>query len=176
MAVYQWEIQEYGSCCSPRCWLSRLVISICSNPKEVGSNAREGMDLLARIEQAGKEQKLPSSMSLYRRPAEGMAWIISPIQKIQIKIASSHFKWFNYEKNLSHLYLASWVLVNSRWSQVNNQEYPLYHPLLRISSRAGIWNLHSLCLNVTHLSSWADAETFCLLEWVAIQFSHFNFS
>jgi hypothetical protein len=35
------------------------------NPEEVGSNASEGMDLVLRQEQAGKEQKLPSSMSLY---------------------------------------------------------------------------------------------------------------
>ena len=41
------------------------------------------MDVLARQGQAGKEQKLPSSMSLYRLPAEGVA---------QIKDGFSHLK------------------------------------------------------------------------------------
>jgi hypothetical protein len=41
-------------------------------PREIGSNATEGMDLIARREQAGKEQKLPFSMSLFRLPVEGM--------------------------------------------------------------------------------------------------------
>ena len=36
--------------------MSQLVFSIHCNPEEVGSNASEGMDLLARQEQAGKEQ------------------------------------------------------------------------------------------------------------------------
>lgn len=40
------------------------VFTIYWNPEEVGSNAREGMLLLGRPEEAGKEQKLPSSMSL----------------------------------------------------------------------------------------------------------------
>jgi hypothetical protein len=44
------------------------------------------MDLLPRQEQAGKEQKLSSSMNLYRLPA-GVAWIIgvSSCLKVQIK-------------------------------------------------------------------------------------------
>jgi hypothetical protein len=49
--------------------MSQLVFSRCWNPKEVGSNASEGMDL-PRCKQADKEQELPSSMSLYRFPAE----------------------------------------------------------------------------------------------------------
>ena len=55
--------------------MTPLVFSRCGNPEEVGSNASEGLDLLARGEQTGKEQKLPSFMSLYRLPAEGMAQI-----------------------------------------------------------------------------------------------------
>lgn len=39
------------------------------------SNASEGMVLLAMQEQAGKEQKLPSSMCLQRLPAEAVALI-----------------------------------------------------------------------------------------------------
>lgn len=52
-----------------------LVFSICWNLEEVGSNASEGMDLPARQEQAGKERKHPSSVLLYRLPAESVALI-----------------------------------------------------------------------------------------------------
>lgn len=43
------------------------------NSQEAGPNASEGTDLLARQEQAGKEQRLPSSLALHRLPAEGVA-------------------------------------------------------------------------------------------------------
>jgi hypothetical protein len=43
--------------------MSQLNFSIHWNPEEVGSNASAGMVLLERREQAGKEQKLPSTMS-----------------------------------------------------------------------------------------------------------------
>jgi hypothetical protein len=56
--------------------MSQLVFSICQNSKEVEFNASERMDFLARQEQAGKDQKVPSSMSFYRLPAEGMAQTI----------------------------------------------------------------------------------------------------
>jgi hypothetical protein len=39
------------------------------DPKEVGSNRSEGMDLLVRQRQAGSGQKLPFSMPLYKLPA-----------------------------------------------------------------------------------------------------------
>lgn len=41
--------------------------------KETGFNTSEGMHLLARPEQACKEQMLPSPRSLYKLPAEGVA-------------------------------------------------------------------------------------------------------
>lgn len=63
--------------------MTPLVFSRCGNPEEVGSNASEGLDLLARGEQTGKEQKLPSFMALDRLPAKDMA---------QIKGVSSHLK------------------------------------------------------------------------------------
>lgn len=53
----------------------QMVFNVCWNPKGVGPNASEGMDLLARHEQASKEQKLSSFMSLYGLPTEGMAQI-----------------------------------------------------------------------------------------------------
>lgn len=63
--------------------MSQLVFSRHWNPKEVVSNASEGIDLLQRQEQAGKEQNLPSSMSIYSLLEEGMA---------QIRGVSSHLK------------------------------------------------------------------------------------
>ena len=45
-----------------------------------GSNASEETCLLVRTGQAGKAQKLPSSMTMYRLPAEGVAQIISRLK------------------------------------------------------------------------------------------------
>lgn len=55
--------------------------------KEVGSSASRGMDVLASQWQTVKKQMLPSSVSLYRIPLEGMAYIkgMSSYLKIQIK-------------------------------------------------------------------------------------------
>lgn len=39
----------------------QLVFSICQNPKEVGFNASEGMDAIARASR--KKRELPSSLS-----------------------------------------------------------------------------------------------------------------
>lgn len=63
--------------------MSQLAFSTHWNPEEVGSNASEGMDLLKRREQAGKEQSFLLLHHLYRLPADGMA---------QIKGGSSYFK------------------------------------------------------------------------------------
>lgn len=115
-----------------RVWMPQLVFSRHLNPRKVGSNASDGMDLLARQEQAGKEQNL-SSKSLYRLPAEGTA---------QIKDVSSHLKiqmigvWlltseaqnrsgFTHFKS-SKLSLTSSVTPVSRCSQVDKQEEPPY--------------------------------------------------
>ena len=46
---------------SPQGWMPQLVFSGRWNPQEADSNANQGMDLLARPEQAGKEQKLSFS-------------------------------------------------------------------------------------------------------------------
>lgn len=55
--------------------MPQLVFSIFWSPEEVSSKESEGMDLSARLEQAGKEQKFPFYMSLYRLPVESMAQI-----------------------------------------------------------------------------------------------------
>jgi hypothetical protein len=52
--------------------ISQLVFSMHWSPEEVSSNTSEEMDLLARQKQASKEQRLPSSISLYRLPAESV--------------------------------------------------------------------------------------------------------
>jgi hypothetical protein len=42
--------------------MSQLVFSISWYPKEVGSNASEGMDLLGRVRASRKEMECPSSV------------------------------------------------------------------------------------------------------------------
>ena len=56
--------------------LGASVFSIPWNPNEVDSKASKRMDLLARQEQAGREQRLPPSMSFIQASlADGMAQI-----------------------------------------------------------------------------------------------------
>lgn len=100
---------------SPRGWMSHW------NPEDGGANASK---LRARV--SSKEQTLPS-------PTSGEVWegvvqikgVIFPPQKkkksgLKVCIFSLQIK----KKNRSqvHPYSASWVLVNSRYSQVCNQE------------------------------------------------------
>ena len=50
--------------------MSQLGFSIHQNPKEVGSNAREGMDLLVMAEVGGRERKsFPLPCPIYKLPA-----------------------------------------------------------------------------------------------------------
>lgn len=42
----------------PQGWMSQLFFVMSYNPKELGSRASKGMDMLARQQQAGKERKL----------------------------------------------------------------------------------------------------------------------
>jgi hypothetical protein len=87
--------------------MSQLVFSIHWNPNKLGSNTQEVMDVLVRQVQSGKDQTLPSFVSLYRLPAEGVAQIrggfsqlkwsqlktcLFSVQKIQIKSMSSYLK------------------------------------------------------------------------------------
>lgn len=76
-------------------WVSQQVFSRCWNLEEVGSSATEEMDLLTRLEQAGKEQKFPASLSLYRLPEECMVQIKGlclTLSKVWIRSGSTHFK------------------------------------------------------------------------------------
>ena len=69
-----WKVQESSSCSVPQDWMSQLIFYVCWNLEEVGSNGSGG-DVLAIWQQAGKEQKLLSSMLLYRLQEEGMSHI-----------------------------------------------------------------------------------------------------
>jgi hypothetical protein len=51
--------------------MSQLDFSIYLNLKEIDSKGNG--DFVARQKETGKEQTLPSSMSLHRLPADGMA-------------------------------------------------------------------------------------------------------
>lgn len=58
----------------------------CWHSEEVGLNVSKSMGFLAVLRQVGKEQNLPSSLSLYRLQAENVAQIqsMSACLKIQI--------------------------------------------------------------------------------------------
>jgi hypothetical protein len=55
--------------------MSQLLFSRLWNPKEVNSNASEGVDFLAMPGQAGKEQNFLLCLSLDRIPEEVVAHI-----------------------------------------------------------------------------------------------------
>ena len=79
------------------------LICICWNPEEVGSNASEGMDVLARQGQAGKEPKLASSMSLCKPPAESVTQIKGVPQDLGQKLESSSLKiWVTGVPSISY--------------------------------------------------------------------------
>lgn len=114
--------------------MSQLVFSIC----HLGSNASDGMDLLVgEPGQAGKGKEASFfQVFLYRLPAEDMA---------QIKGGSFHLKRSGLKEGLStsnetrkknplQVYPATWVLVNPRCPQVDNQEQPSQvHPFSTLS-------------------------------------------
>lgn len=72
------KVQESNTCSVHKAG-SHLVFSICWNLKEAGSTAGEGLDVLARQEQAG-------SVSLCRLPAEGVAPIKGVTSRLKIRI------------------------------------------------------------------------------------------
>lgn len=88
--------------------------------KEVGSNACGRMDVLTRRGQVGKEQKIPSFMSLCRLPAECMIQnkSVSSCLKIQIKGVSSYLKIWDFKQNNSphRCTFHFWMVFYSRYS------------------------------------------------------------
>lgn len=78
---------------------SPICSSVSAGPGEVGSSVSKGMDVLKRQEQAGKEQKLLSSVSLYELPAEGVAQVKDvclPTSIFRSKNLSSLFRGADY--------------------------------------------------------------------------------
>lgn len=74
--------QESSSSQSPRLDVS-AALHTCWDPEDIGFNASERTDLLARWEQAGNEKKLPSSMSLGRLPAESVTQIRNVFSQLE---------------------------------------------------------------------------------------------
>lgn len=94
MAGHEWKVQEFNSCSVHETGLQYPLES-----KEIGSNANEVIDLLARGGQAGKEQTLPFSMSLYGLPADHTAQVkclqhrgifLLQISGIEVELPSSN--------------------------------------------------------------------------------------
>lgn len=56
MAGCEWKVQASRSCSVSEAVLTQMVFSRHWNPEEVGSNAREGMGVLPRRGQEGREQ------------------------------------------------------------------------------------------------------------------------
>lgn len=99
--------------------MSQPVLSIHLNLKEVDSKGKE--DLVARQEETGKKQKLPSSMSLHRLPADGMDQIrgrFSCLKRSGLEVDLPTSYQAKFLNTVSHL----GILVNSRYGQVDNQE------------------------------------------------------
>lgn len=73
MASCEQKVQESSCCSVPQGWIAQLIFCVCcNNIKEISSNAREGLDKLARLWQADQDGKIPSFMSLHRFLAKGM--------------------------------------------------------------------------------------------------------
>lgn len=84
MAGCEQKVQESLSCLVHEAGVP-AGLDRCWNSEEVGRNVSKRMGFLAVVRQVGKEQNLPSSLSLYRLPA-GVAQIksMSACLKIQI--------------------------------------------------------------------------------------------
>lgn len=54
IAAYKTEVPRIHSLSNPQGWTSHLVFSVPQNPKEPGSDAREGIDLLENKEAKSK--------------------------------------------------------------------------------------------------------------------------
>lgn len=116
-------------------WMSLLVFVICQNLKEVDNRASEGMDMLARQEQAHKEQKLPSIVNQKNAQIRGGSShlktsglkVCFPTSKIWIRNGSLHLK---LNKNYSQVFpyilgfeLIPDVKLTSNGSHHNECEY-----------------------------------------------------
>lgn len=118
-------------------WMSQMIFSLYGNPKEVGSNPSEGMDLEAKVK-ASREIAKHSSISLYWLLAgvQMRSWLSQlktsglkvyiPTSRSILKVCFPISKIFPLQIKKNKflkgvpLHFEDWV--NSKCSQVDNQE------------------------------------------------------
>lgn len=115
---------------------------MCLSPKEGGSDASEGMDVLVRRGQGGKEQKLPSSMSLYRPLSwRGLIVKAEAEEMAQMKGMSFHLRiWIKgvcLQASRTKSNVCVFLPQRSRL-EADNQEQPSQHVCM--DSRAPLWS------------------------------------
>lgn len=125
IAAYEQKIQGSSSH-SVHEWMSQLAFSLCWNSLEVGSNVCEEMNLLARLEQAGKEQGFLLPCPLYRLSAEVMAQIrdgsfylkdleqrcIFPPERVGLKVDFPISNSLIKQKSVTGVPSLFWILVS----------------------------------------------------------------
>jgi hypothetical protein len=102
--------------------MSQLVFSLHWDPT-VGSNASEGVNLQARVRAIKQIGKAAFFHLLYTGFCHKLLLrfkVDLPTQKVWIKGLPTSNNLI--KKNHSQVYLATWVLVKSRCSQVDNKE------------------------------------------------------
>lgn len=108
---------------SPWGWMSQLILSAQQHHEEVASTTHEGMDFLARGKASTQRAKVSFFRGLYtgRHQKVWATWkdppSKDPFQRLGLLISTDLVK-----KTHSQVYPASWVLVNSRCNQVDNQK------------------------------------------------------
>ena len=152
----------------------RLDVSagVCWSLEEVGSNAMEG-DVLTIWEEAVKEQTLPSSMLLYRLPAEGMSHIKGMSSCFKICICPNE----NYDQVIITPNMIGLSLIQP---QTHNKirivgNVPISTSFSQDGSLAGTlsWGHHSVhlvqCRTQFHTGSWCSFNTwtvhFCIFPF-----------
>ena len=94
--------------------MSQRVFSIDQHPQEVGSNMSEEMDLLVRVRaNRPRAKKAPFFHTFYK----GCHRKVQPKFKEGLPTPNDPIK-----KNISLVCSPAWVIVNSRCSQVDNQD------------------------------------------------------
>lgn len=130
IATHEWKDQESSSFSVPQGRVSQLVFCLCWDPKEVSSNAREGVDVLTRQGQA-VEQSFLLPLSLYTCPPKSVAQIkfMHSCLKFWMKgmchpASRSSSKAHVFQtQDLDHKHtLYFWIVVHSRYFLDNNQE------------------------------------------------------
>jgi hypothetical protein len=93
--------------------MSQVIFGIYHNTEEVGSNMSEGINVPGRVKASRQSVRASFFHVLYIGGHQKM-W---PRFKVNLPTSNDPVK-----KSLLQVYTESWVLVNSRCSQVDNQE------------------------------------------------------